>query len=66
MLVGAIHSVGYGVENPTAGMSGGCGTCATVLRFFDERLKQSFDGKLGDILVHSKEKVVLYMGHSIR
>ena len=67
----AQHNVRFGVGNGDAAVgSSGCSTVSAVVRFFEDRLPAAFGGKLGehygDIIHHSLEKVILYMGHALR
>ena len=67
----APHNIGFGIGSNTANVSKGkCEICATILRFFDVRLPNALDGKVGehyiDIIEHARDKVLLYMGHSMR
>ena len=67
----APHNLRFGIGNITERATiGVCEICATILRFFNERLPNEMDGKVGeyyaDIIEHSLKKVLLYMGHSTR
>ena len=67
----SLHSVPFGLGHPDkAGSTGACGTCASIMRFFEDRLPSAMGGVLGreyqDIIDHSRDKALLYMGHSVR
>ena len=67
----APHNVRFliGCSDATS-IVGTCSLSETILQFFKELLPNVIDGKIGehysDIVDHSLEKVILYMGHSLR
>ena len=67
----APHNIALAVGDAAAEAGGGSySTCSAVVRFFEERLPAAIGGQLGqqygDIIGHSLEKVILYMGHALR
>ena len=67
----APHNLRFGIFSIKGRETNGVGeTFATSLRFFNERLPNEMDGKVGecyaDIVEHSLNKALLCMGHSMR
>ena len=67
----APHKIDYALgENDSSCAPGTCLLCEIILRFFKEHLVDAIDGKIGefysDIVDHCIDKVVIYLGHSLR
>jgi len=67
----APHNIKFAVGDESTSAGGGsCSTCSTIIRFFEGRLPEAVGGRVGsehgEIVKHSLEKVLLYMGHSVR
>ena len=65
------HNISFAIGNPNVEVEAGtCNYCDLICQFFKENLPQAIDGSLGkfyaDIIENSFQKVLLYMGHSLR
>ena len=65
------HNMGFSIGNSSFSASDeSCNLCYGMISFFKDRLPTAIDGKIGefysDIIEHSLQKLLLYLGHSMR